>query len=106
MAHTEFGFLVVRKFLTDIAAYGHQDFEPKLIGRGINVMISPLPRNKRAKHPRAGEAGHNPPSASPRPAQSNNDHPPAQAEQPAATDNGNAKPGGLNNPFAELDARS
>ena len=51
MAHTEFGFQVVRKFLDDIAAYGHEDFEPKLIGRGINVMISPLPRNKRAKNP-------------------------------------------------------
>ena len=51
MAHTEFGFQVVQKFLADIAPYGHPDFEPKLIGRGINVMISPLPRNKRAKNP-------------------------------------------------------
>ena len=55
MAHTEFGFQVIRKFLTDIAPYGHPDFEPKLIGRGINVMISPLPRNKRAKNPRQTE---------------------------------------------------
>ena len=51
MAHTEFGFQVVQKFLAEIAAYGHQDFEPKLIGRGINVMITPLPRNKRPKGP-------------------------------------------------------
>jgi len=51
MAHTEFGFQVVQKFLEEIAAYGHRDFEPKLIGRGINVMITPLPRNKRAKNP-------------------------------------------------------
>lgn len=57
MAHTEFGFGVVRKFLADVAPYGHQDFEPKLIGRGINVMISPLPRNKRAKNPRLPEGG-------------------------------------------------
>jgi translation initiation factor IF-3 len=56
MAHTEFGFQVIRKFLTDVAPYGHPDFEPKLIGRGINVMISPLPRNKRAKNPRQVEA--------------------------------------------------
>ena len=55
MAHTEFGFQVVQKFLADIAPYGHPDFEPKLIGRGINVMISPLPRNKRAKNPRQTE---------------------------------------------------
>jgi translation initiation factor IF-3 len=51
MAHTEFGFQVVRKFLTEITPFGHPDFAPKLIGRGINVMISPLPRNKRAKNP-------------------------------------------------------
>ena len=51
MAHTEFGFQVIQKFLADIAPYGHPDFQPKLIGNGINVMISPLPRNKRAKNP-------------------------------------------------------
>lgn len=51
MAHTEFGFQVVKKFLENIAPYGHPDFPPKLIGKGINVMISPLPRNKRAKNP-------------------------------------------------------
>jgi translation initiation factor IF-3 len=55
MAHTEVGFQVINKFLADIAPYGHPDFPPKLIGRGINVMISPLPRNKRAKNPRADE---------------------------------------------------
>jgi translation initiation factor IF-3 len=52
MAHTEYGFQVIQKFLADIAPFGHPDFQPKLIGRGINVMISPLPRNKRAKNPR------------------------------------------------------
>ncbi|MBI2925186.1 MAG: translation initiation factor IF-3 [Verrucomicrobia bacterium] len=51
MAHQEFGFQVVRRFLGEVAPYGHADAEPKLIGRGINVMISPLPRNKRAKNP-------------------------------------------------------
>jgi translation initiation factor IF-3 len=52
MQHTEFGFQVIKKFLENIAPYGHPDFQPKLIGKGINVMISPLPRNKRAKNPR------------------------------------------------------
>jgi translation initiation factor IF-3 len=52
MAHTEVGFQVINKFLTEITPYGHPDFQPKLIGRGINVMITPLPRNKRAKNPR------------------------------------------------------
>ena len=52
MAHTEVGFQVINNFLAKIAPFGHPDFPPKLIGRGINVMISPLPRNKRAKNPR------------------------------------------------------
>ncbi len=57
MQHTEFGFQVVKKFLENVAPYGHPDFEPKLIGRGINAMVSPLPRNKRAKNPRQVEGG-------------------------------------------------
>ena len=55
MAHTEIGFQVVNKFLADIAPWGHQDRDPVLQGRSINVMISPLPRNKRAKNPHEGE---------------------------------------------------
>jgi translation initiation factor IF-3 len=55
MAHQEFGFEVIKKFLDAIAPFGHPDFQPKLIGRGINVMISPLPRNKRGKNPHAVE---------------------------------------------------
>lgn len=52
MAHKEFGFQTVERFLKELAAFGHPDSAPKLIGRGLNVMVSPLPRNKRAKHPR------------------------------------------------------
>ncbi len=55
MQHTEFGFQVVTKFLSDLAPYGHPDFQPKLIGRSVTVMISPLPRNKRGRNPREGE---------------------------------------------------
>src|SRR5436189_671288 len=51
MAHQEFGFQVVKKFIRELAPYGHPDAEPKLIGKGINLMLSPLPRNKRAKNP-------------------------------------------------------
>jgi translation initiation factor IF-3 len=57
-AHTEVGFQVINKFLAQVAPYGHPDFPPKLIGKGINVMISPLPRNKRAKNPHQVEEGH------------------------------------------------
>jgi len=55
MAHKEFGFQVVSNFIKEITPYGHPDAEPKLVGRGINVMISPLPRNKRAPNPRQEE---------------------------------------------------
>jgi translation initiation factor IF-3 len=52
MEHAEIGFEVIRRFLSHVAPYGHPDFEPKLIARTIVVMISPLPRNKRAKNPK------------------------------------------------------
>jgi len=51
MAHQEFGIKVVQRLLKDIIPYGHPDADPKLVGKGLNVMISPLPRNKRAKNP-------------------------------------------------------
>jgi hypothetical protein len=109
MAHTEFGFQVVQKFLSEIAPYGHQDFAPKLIGRGINVMISPLPRNKRAKHPQQPEAGEQP-SAPPAPRADNNNHhgTPVQIQRPAKpqpSDKANDSNSGnfANNPFAQLE---
>lgn len=51
MAHQEIGFEVVQKFVDDIKAWGHPDAPPKMIGRSINLMLSPLPRNKRAANP-------------------------------------------------------
>lgn len=57
MAHTEFGFQVITKFIEDIALYGHPDFQPKLVSRSITLMISPLPRNKRGKAPAKTEDG-------------------------------------------------
>lgn len=52
MAHKEFGFQQVGKFISSLTPFGHPDADPKLVGKGINVMLSPLPRNKRAKNPR------------------------------------------------------
>jgi translation initiation factor IF-3 len=52
MAHTEVGKEVMNKFLEQLAPWGHPDFPPKLVGKAINVMISPLPKNKRAKNPK------------------------------------------------------
>lgn len=52
MAHTEIGKQVVVKFLEDLDPWGHPDSPPKLIGRSINVMVSPHPKHKRAKNPK------------------------------------------------------
>ena len=54
MAHTEFGFQLIEKFLKETAPFGHPDLTPKLVGRAITVMLSPLPRAKRAKNPHEG----------------------------------------------------
>jgi len=105
MAHTEFGFQVVQKFLAEIAPYGHQDFEPKLIGRGINVMITPLPRNKRAKGPPQTEGG----AESARPAarvESPQAEAPVRAERELQPPPAEPKSSGFsNNPFAQLEIK-
>lgn len=103
LAHKEYGFQQVQKFVTDVAPWGHPDFQPKLIGKGINVMISPHPRNKRAKHP--NEANR---PAQPQPAQ--NGQPPAKpqnAPQPTGPGSSQAAPaqGFTNNPFAALESK-
>jgi translation initiation factor IF-3 len=98
MAHTEFGFQVVNKLINDVTPFGHPDFPPKLIGRGINVMLSPLPRAKRARNPSEqpgspvhDEKPHSAPTAksSPPPA------PPKDSPAPPAD-------GFANNPFEQL----
>jgi translation initiation factor IF-3 len=47
MAHTEIGFEVMKRAITELDQMGHPDAEPKLNGRQINVMITPFPANKR-----------------------------------------------------------
>jgi translation initiation factor IF-3 len=70
-AHTEFGFEVVNRFVKEAAPWGHADSPPKMLGdRDLNVILNPLPRNKRAKNPRQDEipAPAEPPEAPPQPA--------------------------------------
>ncbi len=55
MAHTEYGFQVVNKFIQECAPYATPEMQPKVIGKGINLMLNPLPRAKRAKNPKAVE---------------------------------------------------
>jgi translation initiation factor IF-3 len=47
MAHQELGFEVMKRAVADLAGMGHPDADPKLIGRNIHVMLTPLPANKR-----------------------------------------------------------
>jgi translation initiation factor IF-3 len=106
MAHKEFGFQQIEKFTKEVAPYGHPDFAAKLVGKGITVMFSPLPRNKRARHPRQDEMDAE--RASERGAEAANQHSPAKPPQ--------GKEGGAaphqppsafsNNPFAKLDLDS
>ena len=108
MAHTEFGFQVVQKFIEEITPYGHADFQPKLAGRNITVMISPLPRNKRAKNP-------NEAPASPGPSGNGggqNNHRPQGAEAPRTSKPRPApapeQPGTgnfSNNPFVQIEVK-
>ena len=111
MAHTEVGFEVIKKFIADIEPYGHPDFQPKLIGKAINLMISPLPRNKRAKNPRltdeehkasgaAADAKANAAKAS-RSAQAQ-DSAPQKPKVPVAE---TPQADGLSSPFANLDIK-
>jgi translation initiation factor IF-3 len=110
MAHTEYGFDVIKKFLTVIAPFGHPDFPPKLIGRGINVMVSPLPRAKRPKNP---YGAFDPDSVASETSSDDDDEEeagetpaPAPAAKPAKVPVAEEpKSGGLSTPFANLDIK-
>jgi translation initiation factor IF-3 len=103
MQHTEFGFDVVKKFVAELEAYGHPDFPPKLIGRGINMMMSPLPRNKRAKNPRAVEEAGSENKSEAKPAKPN--HKPDSGKVEIRRKEGTSPENGdgfANNPFSSL----
>jgi translation initiation factor IF-3 len=63
MAHTEMGFDLIKRALADLENMGHPDAEPKLTGKQINVMLTPLPVNKRKPKFLVREA--HPPAAAP-----------------------------------------
>lgn len=95
MAHKEFGFEKVQRFIKDIAPWGHPDAPAKLVGKGIVVMVSPLPRNKRGKDPRPGAPDHR---AETKPA--------AVGKKTSPTPEPVSSGGFSNNPFADLNVRS
>src|SRR5262249_36922247 len=92
--------------LSDIAPYGHADFEPKLIGKGINVMISPLPRNKRGKNPGLGEGGSPTPLSPPKPTNPASSAPPPKSKAPGSVAPKPPPAAFANNPFAKLDVQA
>lgn len=49
MAHQELGMAVVLRVKDDLVTMGHVDMEPKLVGRAINMVLSPLPSAKRKR---------------------------------------------------------
>ena len=49
MAHTEIGFELMKKALAELEGMGHPDNQAKLMGKQINVMLTPLPENKRKR---------------------------------------------------------
>ena len=107
LAHTELGFQVINKFLQDLAPYGRVDFEPKLAGRNITVVVSPLPRQKRARKPdEAGQPVSQTPTPSAPVASPAIPRPPAPARGPVAPTGSPASEtesgGFVNNPFANL----
>ena len=112
MMHKEFGFQIVQKFITDVAAYGHPDAPAKLIGKGITVMISPLPRNKRAKNPKATDGGGDEGEDKQERAAVNSSAPERQAvpiRRPVAAsgnqENSRQSGGFSNNPFSGMDVK-
>jgi translation initiation factor IF-3 len=96
MAHKEIGFQQIEKFTREVAPYGHPDNDAKLAGRAITVMYSPLPRNKRAKNPRATEEA---PESEETPGKPKPSTSPAGADTPETG-------GFANNPFANLEVKS
>ena len=48
-AHHDIGFEVMKRIKEDLVTMGHVDMEPKLAGRQITMMLSPLPEHARQR---------------------------------------------------------
>ncbi|MGB0774688.1 MAG: translation initiation factor IF-3 [Akkermansiaceae bacterium] len=49
-AHREIGFEVLKKCGEDLKEMAHVDQPPRLAGRAVNMMLSPLPKDKQKRH--------------------------------------------------------
>ena len=108
MAHQEFGFQKIQDFIRDVTPWGHPDSPAKLIGKSVNVMLSPLPRNKRAKNPSGKESTSQEGDEDESDAPAQNGHQPKQAAGEASkkisTNAADDKSFGQN-PFAKLEIK-
>ena len=102
MAHKEVGFQQVDKFTKDVAPYGHPDSVAKLVGKGITVMFSPLPRNKRAKNPRQDEIDAEAAAAQAEEKETGAETKPARVKQGGPAPN-ESSPAFSNNAFSGID---
>lgn len=48
-AHRDIGFVVMDRVKNDLKGMAHVDMEPKLAGRAIGMVLSPLPEEKRER---------------------------------------------------------
>jgi translation initiation factor IF-3 len=106
MAHQEFGVQVVQRFIQELTPFGHPDAPPKLAGRSLNVMLSPLPRNKRAPNPNqspSDDTDESQAANSPEPRPQQTERIPVPA---ATTSSSPSSAPALNTPFANLNAKS
>jgi len=95
IAHKEIGFDVINRFVSALSPWGKPDSKPAMLGKGIMVTLTPLPRNKRAKNPNEEE------ELATQPQQQN-----APSEKPNETKQNAQQPqqeGFVNNPFATLE---
>ena len=107
-AHTEVGVGVVKKFINDLNPWGQANSEVRIVGKAITLMVNPLPKHKRAKHPDEGNRGPRPgadeiPEAAATPATPSKASP-SGAVKPAVRVETNAAsaPSTLNSPFDQL----
>ena len=83
MMHQDLAMNLIKRMREDLSGIGIADTEPKLIGKSINLMLSPLPVRKRVRRF----------SAEDEPAQEEESHdsPPKKAQpEPAPALNGNS----------------
>lgn len=64
-AHKEYGFQIVRDFVHRLEPYGKLDAPPRLSGRFLHALVSPLPRGKRAERPQTDHPPARDPADSP-----------------------------------------